>query len=788
MKDIEEQDFGQRPDVKAGGFEITDIIYRYLYHWPLFLLSIVVCLIAAVTYLRYTVPVYQIDSTLLIKDKKSNASGQDLMNQMDLFSSSKVVDNEIAILKSRTLMRKVVDRLNLNVNYQNEGRVVVNDAYDDRPVDIVATDFSKKIYYQVLTLSFPDNLHYRIKNEVTGVVVNGNLDQFQRNNLGTYKIQRHSKFDSKRDVRFVITDPEGITSQCLARLKLNVANKQGSVIELTYVETVPQRGKEVLNTLVNVYNEASLLDKNRTTRSTIQFIDDRLKLISGELTSVEKEVEGFKSSHGLTDLSSDATLFLDGVKANDEKLSEVNLRISVIKDVERFVNANSSTEKVPTLLGIEDPVLLGQISQLSDLMVKRDALLATTQINNPIVEPILTQIERTRSGIKSNIANMASSIQNTKTALESNGSQYQSSIKKMPGQEREFISIKRQQTLKETLYLYLLQKKEEAALSYASTVEDSRVIDTAFCNYVPVSPKRDKIYLFAFGLGLVLPLGYLFVKDLLKNKVSGSSDVSKLTAVPLLGEIFNEEGTDAIVVQQGSRRAIAEQFRSIRTNMQFVYGRTTPGRGNVTLFTSSMSGEGKSFVASNLATAIAISGKKVVLLELDLRKPKVSKYLNLSNKIGLSNYLVGQATIDEILFPSGINENLFVIGSGPIPPNPSELLIGTEIEDLITYLRTVYDEILIDTAPIGLVTDAQILSKVADITIYLLRAGVTYKRQVVQLEELYKKDKFPKLNAILNGVEAGGQYGYGYGYGYYSDDHQNKFSFKAFIKNFYKRF
>lgn len=772
---------------------LREILSRYIYHWPLFVIGIILCFALAFLYLRYTRPIYKIDSTLLIKDDKKGATGgaADLLNELDMFGSSKVVDNEIEILKSKSLMRKVIDRLNLSVTYKTEGRVVDSDIYTDKPINISVIKIDSALFGVSLSLTFPSKSTYQLENKESGDKVQGQLNELQRNKFGVYKVSLLPGKNKLERLFIIFNDPQVVTDNSLSKLSVALASKQSTVLNLTYESSVPQRGKDILNTLVQVYNEAALADKNRTTQSTIQFIDERLKLISGELTEVEKDVEGFKSSRGLTDISNDANLFLDNVKANDAKLNEIELQISVIQDVQRYVNSNSAQEKLPSTLGINDPVLLSQINQLGELQLQRDRLLATTTVDNPLVQPLIKQIETTRAGIKANIQNISVSLNNTKNALRGNNSQFQGSIKKIPGQERQLISIKRQQTIKETLYLYLLQKKEEAALSYASAVADSRIVDPAYSSYDPVKPKRQFIILAAFMMGIILPLIYIYLKDILNNKIQNSGDISQITSAPILGEIFFNEDSGAIVVDGKSRSAIAEQFRSLRTNMQFLHGRLEPGVGKVTLLTSSMSGEGKSFVTSNLATAMAISGKKTVLLELDLRKPKVSQYLNLSNKRGLSNYLIGKAEISDIIQSSNVHPNFFVIGSGPIPPNPSELLVHSEIEILVGYLRRNFDEIFIDTPPIGLVTDAQILSRLADSSLYLVRQGVTYKEQIHNLDLLFRERKFPKLNVILNGIKLDGRYGngYGYGYGYYSDDHkQEKFSFEKFLKGIFKRF
>ncbi|WP_256003241.1 GumC family protein [Pedobacter deserti] len=786
--------------LKASGsledpnLNFREIIARYLYHWPVFVIGIILSVLSAYLYLRYTKPVYQISSTLLIKDEKKGGPSDDILNQLDLFGSSKVVENEVEILQSKTLMAAVVKRLNLSVDIHAEGRVLSTDLYKNRPVNFQPFAMNPKYFGKEWKLTFPEMEKYQLENVEDGQRIVGALNQLQKNFIGTYKIDKAAGFVGQHDRIFmlVFNDPVKVVNSYLSKLSVSVASKQSTVLLLTFNTTVPERGKDILNTLVSVYNEAGLEDKNRTTQSSLSFIDERLKLVTGELVEVEKNVEGFKSSRGLTDISSEAALYLENVKANDVQLNEVNLKLGVIKGIKKYIESDGAgQEKLPSTLGIDDPVLLGQISQLSELQLKKVNLLATTQPNNPIFGPINDQIAITRATIRSTLENIEGSLENTKRSLDLNNSQYEGSIKKIPGQEREFLNIKRQATIKESLYLYLLQKKEEAALSYASSVADSRVVDSAYSTTSPIKPKKQLTYLVCLIIGLLIPVGYIYTKDLVNNKVSSIADISKATMVPVLGELMYEEGSASIVVEANSRRAIAEQFRSIRTNLQFIHGKKRDGRGNVTLLTSSMSGEGKSFVSSNIAATLAMSGRKTVLLELDLRKPKVSKYLELDNQTGLSNYLIGKSDLAQILRDTPVSPNLKVIGSGPVPPNPSELLIGQEVERLIEDLRGDFDEIIIDTPPIGLVTDAQILARMADATVYIVRYGVTFKDQIKRLDDLFKSDKFPKPNIILNGIKIDGNYGYGYGYGYgyYSDDvSSKKMTFKSVVRNVYKRF
>ncbi|WP_256013232.1 GumC family protein [Desertivirga xinjiangensis] len=763
---------------------LRDILAPYVYRWPVFVIASMLTVFFAFIYLRYAKPVFQVDSMLLIKDEKNGGSNNEILNQLDLFSSSKIVDNEIDILKSKTLMREVVNRLHLDVTLKSEGRVIAVDVYNNKPVVIKILEIKRSCYGRPYTLSFPNSKTFLLQDPATEETFKGELGKLQQNKLGSFIISAtpYLRNNLKNDFQVIFLNPEGVVAQYVSLLSIEPSSKQSTVLRISLNSTVPERGRDIVNTLIAVYNEASLKDKNQTVKNSIDFINERLKLITVELTDVEKNVEDFKSTQGLTDISGEASLFLESVRTTDAQLNEVNLKLGVIRNIRRSINEGFKEQKLPSTLGIDDRVLVEQISQLYALELQKVNLLATLPASNPVFKPIDEQIKNFKSNITSSLDGLENTLENMRKGLTNYNSRYESSIKKIPGQEREFITIKRQQSIKENLYLFLLQKKEEAILSYASAAADTRVVEPASVSLGPISPKRNTILLGALAAGLLLAFLYVFIKELLNNRVRSVKDVKRLTEVPLLGEIAQQEANELITVN--NRSAMAEQLRSMRINLQYLGGRKgKESKGVVTLLTSSMSGEGKSFVACNLAAVHAISGKKTVILELDLRKPKVSRYLNLKSNIGLSNYLIGKAEIEKIIQPLDGYTNISVIGSGPLPPNPSELLAGEEMEVLINYLKEHYDEIIIDTPPIGLVIDAQILARFADITLFLVRQGITFKSQLSKISELQQEQKFPKMNVVLNGVKLGENYGYGY---YTSDAHKGNMLI-SFFRVFKKR-
>ena len=783
MKNNSLEDLGESTNQESSE-SLNDILSPYLYRWPVFLIGIIISFSTAMVYLRYAIPNYQISSLLLIKDDKDAGANNDILKQLDLFTVSKEVENEIEIIKSKTLIQEVVNRLNLDISQKNVGKIISREVYYTRPVIISTNDINESFYGKPYFLSFPDNKNFLLEDQETQEIIKGEIGEIQKNKIGVFKVTptKYFKKELNKSLEIIFLNPNHVITEIGSKLKIESSSNNSSVLKITFTSTVPDKGKDIINTLVKVYNEESLKDKNQTVKNSIDFINERLKLIVVELNDVEGNVENFKSTQGLTDITGEASLFLENVKTTDAQLNEVNLKLGVIRNIRNTLKQDFIEKKLPSTLGIEDAVLVAQISQLYTLELQKTNLLATLSPTNPVFTPIDDQIKNLKFNISSSLNGLEKSLENIRNSLTKYNNRYENSIKKLPGQEREFISIKRQQSIKENLYLYLLQKREEAILSFASAAADTRVIESANVLPTPISPKKDVVFLGALIGGLLLAFAYVYLLEILNDRIRSAKDVKKFCNINILGEIIQQESSELIV--ENSRSAMAEQLRSLRTNLQYVkFRNTTDKKGSITLLTSNMSGEGKSFVACNLAAVYALSEKKTILLELDLRKPKVSQYLGLKNKEGFSNYFIGQANISDIIQPLAGFNNFSVISSGPIPPNPAELLIEERLDKLFNYLRANYDEIIIDSPPVGLVIDAQILSTYADATLFIVRQDVTFKKQLVNMKE--RELKFPKLNIVLNGVKSYRGYGYGYGYGYYGSEKNNKWKFS--FRNLKKR-
>lgn len=764
--------------------DLREVITKYLRHWYWFLISLLVLIAAAFLYLRITPPVYQVQSALLIREDKGSSGGADLENdilsQLNLFGANANVDNEMAIIQSRSLIEQVVRNLDLCTAYFQKDGLRSVELYRKSPIRIAVIQRRDTLDPIDLTVRMQQDGTFQVSDQDSEQVIRGG--KIADLPSGHFLVRKVSADSAGTEIEVKINTLPKVVQAYQSNLSVSTTSKTSSVITLDLKTTVPRKGIDFLNDLIRVYNDAGLQDKNQTAANTVRFVDGRLDSISGELNAVELQLEQFMQSHSMADLDEQSKLFLDQVKDVDNQLAVQQLRLNVLQSIERYVSSpvvDSNSSMVPSSLGIDDPTLLSLIQQYNQLQLERSRnLTAGATQNNPLIRTMDTQIARLRSDIRENVRNLQQGAQLAVDKLQSQNSYFEDQIRSVPALERNYIGIKRQQEIKQNLYLYLLQKREEAAISQASSVYGSRLVDAASSNLQPVSPKTSLIYLAALILGLGLPAGLLYAGDLLNNKVQSRKEVEGHTRAPILSEISHSLEPGQIVVQPGSRSAIAEQFRSLRTNLGFMTG-TDDGNtaARTLLVTSSTSGEGKSFISLNLAASYVLAGKRTVILGLDLRNPKLSRVTQTEHRTGISNFLAGQAGLEELpveLSFGGHDHPLYVIPSGPVPPNPSELLLKPKMKELIAYLKERFDVVILDTPPVGMVTDAQILSAYADASLFIIRHNYTLKSQVQIIDQLYRQEKFPNLGVILNDIRRGDayryQYGYAYGYGYYSDE------------------
>ena len=765
-------------DEENGSSNFGETLSRYLYYWPLFLVCIVSSLAVAYVYLHYAKPEYIVKAKLLIKAEKSTTNSESSLNEIiKPYQTGKSVEDEIEILKSRSVIQQVVKDLELWAHYEEKGNIVSEDLYGQSPVRFRLIEKNQDFESKDFPITILDAETFSLE-DAEGNVKTFRFSDRLRNNFGSWRLEKTATFDDfiGKSINIKVKDPEIATDQLLGRIEATEVNKNASVVELSIQENVLKRGKDILNQLIVQYNIASEKEKERVAGTALKFIDERLSSLTGELYSVEKDVEGFRSSRGLTDISSESKVYLDNVRVNDAHLNEVDVQLNVIRGIERYVNSpDNAASSAPSTIGIDDPALTSWVSKLIDLQLQYQQLMGTLPEKNPAFEPIRQQIASTKGAIKQNISNIKSSLLSTRRQLESFNSNFQGSIRSLPSDERQLVSIKRQQSIKENLYLYLLQKREEAALSHASTLAFSQTVDSAYLD----TYKKPLTYSLALFIGILLPATILFGRQLLNNKILSTEQIERI-GVPVTAELVYEYSKSPIVVHNKSRFAIGEQFRSLRTNLLYLHDKKKSGR--VTLVTSSIAGEGKSFVASNLGVALAASGRRTIILELDLRKPKIAANFNMSNNgPGLSDFLDGRASIDQIVKTSSLHPNLSIIGTGPLPENPSELLEQIEIDDLVQWLRSEYDDIILDTPPIFLVTDAMIISRVADASLYVVRQNFSYRKHLGFIKKIFKEHKLPKMQVVFNAIQKRGEYKYGYEY-YTNINTQKKHSLHSFVR------
>lgn len=757
------------------------ILFRYLIHWPWFAACIAVCLAGAWLYLRYTAPVYNVSASVIIKDnEKSSKAGSSMADLEDLgfYSSISNFDNEVEILHSRTLIKKVVEELDLYINYRAKGRFHDVELYKTSPVKVWITPEEAENMPATATLEISllpgDKMNVKV---VTGeqeyTKQFDKLPALLTTPSGTFSFVRtdSAAIEGERKILATVSSPRAVASDYGGRLTIEPTSKTTTIAQVSLQSTNKQRGADFINKLVEIYNRDANDDKNEVATKTAEFIDERIKIINGELGTTEQELETFKRDAGLTDLKSDAQLALNENSEYEKKRAENSTQLRLVQFLASYANnPDHAYEVLPVNVGLSDTGLTELINRYNEMLLERKRLLRTSSENNPVVVNLDASIRAMRSNVQTTISSVQRGLSITKADLERQAGKYAGRITSAPGQERQLVSISRQQEIKAGLYLMLLQKREENAITLASTANNARIVDEALADAAPVSPKGKMIYLVALILGIAVPVAVIYVVELFKYKIEGRADVEKITSTPIVGDIPLSETAPkegAIVVHENQNDLMAETFRNIRTNVLYMM----QSNQKVILITSTTTGEGKTFIASNLAVSLALLGKRVVIVGLDIRKPGLNKAFRMSHKEGgISQFLADPEHTDlmALVQVSGVNANLHILPGGPIPPNPTELVARESLLQAIGLLKEHFDYIVLDTAPIGMVTDTQLIARVADASIYVCRADYTHKADYTLINDLSEQKKLPNLCTVINGLDMQKKkYGYYYGYGKY---------------------
>lgn len=749
--------------------DIKEIVHKYLRYWYLFIIGGVLGLAGAYFYcLFYTVPHYSISSTILLKGG-DNDTEVDGLGDIGIVKSSKNINNEIEVLSSISLMQRVVTELGLSTSYFVEGRVKDVEIYGkDVPIKVIVSHFDTTAFGKTIVVNLESANTYEIEEE-PGKLFSYRYGQQVARPYGAFTVVAApgispAAIPTGKKITIVFQNIKAVARHYNYALRIYPKREDASVLQINLIDPIPEKGRNIINKLIEVYSKEAVEDKNLKAASTIEFLDERLKYLTRELSDVEKDVEQYKRRNELTDVGTQATQYLAQATDYNSKLSEWAIQIDVLESIEDYMQSSTNHYKmVPSTLTIQDQTLTSLIGKFNELQLERERILRNAFPDNPLVKNIDEQLQDLRGNIIENLRNIKRGLVITSNSLRANSGQYQTKINKVPSMERELLEINRQQAIKQNLYLYLLQKREESALSLAANISNSRIIDPAIATDYPISPNKQTIYLMSILLGLTIPFAGIFLKDLLNDKVQTQHDVEQLTDTPILGDIMhNDFGT--IVVTAGNRAPIVEMFRLIRAKLQFA----AVDRENKTmLVTSSMSGEGKTFFSINLAATLALTGKKVVILELDLRNPNISEELGSADGPGISDYLISsEISIADIIKPLEEPAGMFMISSGPIPLNPAELMLSSKLADLINDLKHSFDHIIIDTAPVGQVADAFSLNSIADSTIYIIRYNYTSKKQIKIIDDISRNKELRHPMIVMNDAKTGNGSYYGYEYGY----------------------
>jgi tyrosine-protein kinase Etk/Wzc len=777
---MQAQDFYNEIDTKSEEVNLRQQLEKYIIHWRWFLLSVVICLVAVFLYLRYATPIYQATTGILVKDEKKGGMLSELSAFSDLGiggGSVNNVDNEIEILRSRTIVESTVKRLNLNINLMAEGSVVDRDIYQDSPIRVnfigkthLFNDAKSVLRYNTLT----DNT-FELTNEIDSenIILSEkkvfNYGEKIPTTLGIMVIDKTINIVAKisvhyKSIKISINPIESVAESYKSRINVDPISKTSSVVNISITDPVQKRAEIFLDNMIQIYNQDAAQDKNFISENTSQFIAGRLALIAKELDGVEQDVESFKKTNRLTDIESEAKLFIEGSSEYDKKGVETEIQLNVVSSLLDFIKKSTNSDLLPTNLITADGDTSGLITSYNQLVLDRNRILKSATTENPSVIKLDQQISSLKSNMAASLKRLQANLQIQNRDIQNQENLLNSKIGKIPVQERQFRVIARQQKVKEELYLYLLQKREETAISLAATEPNARVIDMAKAGKFPVSPKKKIIYLAGILMGLLIPFGFIYVNDLLDTKIKSKLDLEGKTQIPFIGDIPTSNDIGELIKSE-SRTSSAEAIRIVRTNLEFMLNKVPEGIAKTLFVTSTFSSEGKTFISVNLAATFALSGRRVLLIGMDIRNPKFAEYIDVP-PLGLTNYLSSsENNIDDYIVKHPGYENFFILPSGVVPPNPAELLMSKKVDQLFEKLKKEYDYIIVDTAPVSLVTDTLLVAKNADTFVYVMRANVLEKRMLSIANTFYREKKLPNMCILLNDTDSTKGYGYGYGYG-----------------------
>lgn len=773
---------------------IQDLWGLFVPKWHWFVLSLFVTMSVAVLRLMSTPSIYTRSAAILVKDDSNSGSSGGAMSEfsdMGIFRSNTNINNELFTLKSPALMTEVVRRLRLNETYTVRKGLKNVGLYKANPVAVTFGEVMEKPVSFTIRIDSKDAFTISglkvagVESENTFAGRMGDSIQTVAGTLFISPTKFYSDACIGTSIRYAIGKADGAADRYLNALRVELGSKEATIINLSINDTSIARAEDILNTLIEVYNEKWIQDKNQIAVSTSQFIGDRLSVIESELGHVDENISSFKSEHLLPDVQAASSLYMAQSAENKKELLTLNTQLSTARYILKELKEKSLSQPLPTNSGIANSNIESQISEYNNMVLNRNRLIDNSSEKNPLVKDLASSLQSMQRTIIQSVDNLIVSLNTQIRSIRQQEATTTSQLASNPSQAKYLLSVERQQKVKEELYLYLLQKREENELSQAFTAYNTRVITAPRGSMAPVSPQKMKILLIAFALGLAVPAGVIFLKENMNSKVRGRKDLEHLS-LPLVGEIplygcekksiFGRKplrNKRVVVVEEGNRNVINEAFRVLRSNLDFMVANTP--EATAFAVTSFNPGSGKSYLSANIAISFALKGKKVLLIDGDLRHGSLSAYIN-SPQPGLSDYLSGRiGNWEETLVSHDKYANLKMIPVGTVPPNPTELLENGKFAGLLAQLRTRYDYIFVDCPPIDIVADTQIIEKVTDRTLFVVRAGLLERSMLSELENIYREKRFKNLVMILNGTERShGRYSYRYGYHYGSYYHSGK--------------
>ncbi len=775
----------QKRETETQEPTLREQIEQYSRYWPWFVLFVILSLAVSFLYLRYATPIYQTVATILIKDEKNSslselAAFQDLGLTGSLSQSG--FENEIQILKSKSLTERVVKELNLNIGYFREGNIINSELFGDIPIRVTIITPSDSLLFPspplfISVLSEQEfeiweeegkkrkyNFGDRISLTLGDIMVTPDLENLRKTSEEGYS----------NPIKVVINSLSTTVSIYRQNIQIAQLNELSSVIQLSLSASNSRQSQAVINELIGQYNKDAMEDRNMVSRNTAEFINSRLVIITKELDSVESGKVEFKQENSLTDIAMEGQLFLQNQSEFNKRQLEVEMQLELIRTMIDYVKKGRESELLPTNLGIEKEGVAAAISSYNQLVLERNRIMGSSTDKNPVIVNLNDQISAVRATVLESLYNAKTSLEISKSDLTAQEATVGSKIASIPSKEKIFRSITRQQDIKEALYLYLLQKREENAISLAVTTPKAKIVDYAYTSNIPVSPKKNIVLLAAFIVGLLIPFTFIYIRNLLDNKIRNRAYIERnAPEVPIIGEIPRLDKRDIGAIEKNDRSILAESFRILRTNLEYLFignSEEEKASGKTIFVTSTIKGEGKTHVAYNLALTLANSGAKVILVGGDIRNPKVHRYMDeIPYNKGIVEYLIHEdIKISEYTKKSLSNDNLSILFSGTIPPNPAELWMRPRTKTLFAELKANFDYVIVDTAPCLLVTDTFLISKYSDIILYVVRAGYTEKRLLEFPKDSLKTKKLRNVAFVLNDV-IDVNYGYGNKYSYAYD-------------------